>query len=246
VHFELDLRQADEWRMARVLTRLSLDEPGTNFRPPEPYYTHDEAHGGHATPGLAHPTLPGGVGGPLPTVPCPLFRRNQKTDWIPGWTLPINWDERDYKVGGRRLGQPAPHERAHSLLRSFDCLVCVLLWGLAPSLLRSFVLRAVLFAPCTRQSALVARRSSLFGSRRLARPPFSRPRDTDRTDVVVVVREGNGTKGVPHEGHLIVDYSSRAEDGCRPDVASRATLARTFFLCGLPRPGAAPPTPSST
>ena len=37
-------------------------------------------------------------------------------------------------------------------------------------------------------------------------------------------REGNGTKGVPHEGHLIVDYSSRAEDGCAPEEKSRAEL----------------------
>ena len=133
---------------------------------------------------------------------------------------------------------------APSIVRLLGLRASVGACSLAPSIVRSpcCALRASHMAV----GARLARRSSLFDSRRLARPPFSRPRDTDRTDVVVVVREGNGTKGVPHEGHLIVDYSSRAEDGCRPDVASRATLARTFFLCGLPRPGAPPPTPFST
>ena len=135
--FNLDLRLPDEWRVARVLTRLSLDEKGNNFRPPMPYAVE------HA-PGTKEP-----IGGPLPTVQCALFRRNHGTDWIAGWELPANWDEKDYK--------------------------------------------------------------------------------------------GGLTKGVPHEGHLIVDYSSRAEDGCEANPASRDELARGFFLSGMPRPGV-PPT----
>ena len=80
----------------------------------------------------------------LAPVPCALFRRNHGTEWIAGWTLPMNWDEANYV--------------------------------------------------------------------------------------------GNGTKGVPHEGQLIIDYSSRARDGCGPNAATRAAVTKGFFLCAMPRP----------
>ena len=130
VHFDLDLRRPDEWRVARALARMSIDEDGQNFRPPEPY--RDLSRRWHR------------MGGDVPTVPCALFRRNHGTAWIAGWELPLNWDEANYT--------------------------------------------------------------------------------------------GNGTKGVPHEGQLIIDYSSRARDGCGPNAATRAAVTKGFFLCAMPRP----------
>ena len=42
---------------------------------------------------------------------------------------------------------------------------------------------------------------------------------------------------MPHEGQLVVDYSTRPEDGCSAEDKSREALTRGFFLSGMPRPG---------